>query len=489
MTPFDAEVSRCRAAQAAWARRPVADRVRPAHALRVLLVEHADELTAAVEADVGRRPGEVVATDLLPSAAACRFLERRAARVLRPRKVGDRPLWLLGCRDVVYRRPHGVVGVIGTWNYPVFLNVVAITHALAAGNGVLWKPSEVAPRTAGVLSELFHRAGVPSDLLVRLTAAREAGPRLAEADVDFVHFTGSEAVGRKLAARLGERLVPSVLELSGVDAMLVLGDADARLAARAAWYGATLNAGQTCVAVRRAFVHRSLIEEFVAELKPLVEAASPVRLALESQAARARHLLAEARAAGAAVVVPAAKSAAASAYPDCVPPALVLSETANHAIFREASFAPLLAVAPFNTVEQAVALHNACAFGLSASVFTADAAGAETIAARLHTGSVVVNDAIAPTAHPATPFGGRGASGWGATQGEEGLLAMTVPQVVTRRRGTFRPHIDAAVTGDRAADDVTRGLLRLSHARGLRERWRGLKQVVRGMRNTGKPPG
>jgi acyl-CoA reductase-like NAD-dependent aldehyde dehydrogenase len=489
MTPFAAEVSRCRVAQTAWSRRPVGDRVRFVRELRRLLVEHADELTAAVEADVGRRPGEVVATDLLPSAAACRFLERRAERILRPRKVGDRPLWLMGCRDVVHRRPHGVVGVIGTWNYPVYLNVVAISQALVAGNGVLWKPSEVAPRTAGALHELFQRAGVPADLLIRLTATREAGPRLAEADIDFIHFTGSEAVGRKLAARLGERLIPSVLELSGADAMLVLDDADAQLAARAAWYGATLNAGQTCVAVRRAFVHRSRIEEFVAELKPLIEAAAPVRLALESQAVRARQLLAEARAAGAAVVVPVAKSAAVSAYPDCVPPAVVLSETANLAIFREASFAPLLAVAPFSTVEQAVALHNACAFGLSASVFTADATEAATIAARLHTGSVVVNDAIAPTAHPATPFGGRGASGWGVSQGEEGLLAMTAPQVVTVRRGTFRPHIDAAVTGDRAADDVTRGLLRMNHAHGLRERWRGLKQLIRGIRDTGKSTG
>jgi aldehyde dehydrogenase (NAD+) len=96
----------------------------------------------------------------------------------------------------------------------------------------------------------------------------------------------------------------------------------------------------------------------------------------------------------------------------------------------------------------------------------------------------VVNDVIVPTAHPATPFGGRRASGWGITQGEEGLLGMTVPQVVSTRSGTFRPHVDAGLTGDPAAFDVARGALRLTHGRGLGERWRGFKQLLGGLRRT-----
>jgi Aldehyde dehydrogenase family len=106
------------------------------------------------------------------------------------------------------------------------------------------------------------------------------------------------------------------------------------------------------------------------------------------------------------------------------------------------------------------------------------------IARRLKAGAVVVNDVIVPTAHPGTPFGGRGVSGWGVTQGREGLLQMTVPQVVTVRKGSFRPHVDALLNRDPAAGDVARGLLRLGHGRTLGERWRGLKQLVRGMWRT-----
>src|SRR5205814_286741 len=138
------------------------------------------------------------------------------------------------CRDVVHRRPWGVVGVIGTWNYPLYLNAGQVAQALVAGNGVLWKPSEYVPRTADVTHRLFLDAGFPPGLFAKLPATREAGPPLAEAEVDYVVFTGSEAVGRRLAARLGERLVPSTMELSGCDAMLVLEDARARPAAKAA---------------------------------------------------------------------------------------------------------------------------------------------------------------------------------------------------------------------------------------------------------------
>ena len=148
--------------------------------------------------------------------------------MLAPRTIGSRlrPTWLMGCRDAVHRRPWGVVGIIGTWNYPIYLNAVQAAQALVAGNAVLWKPSENAPRTADLTHALFLEAGFPRDLFQKLPATREAGPQLADADVDHIVFTGSDAVGRKLAARLGERLVPSTLELSGCDAMFVLADAD-----------------------------------------------------------------------------------------------------------------------------------------------------------------------------------------------------------------------------------------------------------------------
>jgi len=482
MSLLTSAVARCRAAQPAWAARAVSDRLRVVREFRYLLVERADALTAAVAADIDRPPAEVVASELLPTASACKFLWQTAARALRPRRIGWRPLWLMGCRDTVHRRPHGVVGLIGTWNYPVFLNAVPILHALTAGNGVAWKPSELAPQTAEVLATLFRAAGVPDDVLVRLPATREAGPELVEADIDFLHFTGSDTVGRKLATRLGERLIPSALELSGCDAVYVLKDANVPLAARAAWYGATLNRGQTCIASRRAFVHRSVYDQFVDVLKPLVEAEPPMKLVTPGQVEKARHLLADSEA-------PILSGAACAVGPRALTPSVVLDPPANAPINTAAMFAPLLAVIPFDDLDAAVLADHRCPFGLAAAAFTADPAAADALAARLPVGMVTVNDVIAPTAHPETPFGGRRASGWGVTQGTDGLLQMTVPQVVTHRKGTFRPHVESALTADPSADATVRGMLRFTHSRTVWGRFRGFWQLVGGMRKYGKRMG
>src|SRR5439155_13487648 len=244
-------------------------------------------------------------------------------------------------------RPHGVVAVIGTWNYPLFLNGVQIVQALTAGNGVLWKPSEVSTHSAPLLHSLLLRAGFPADLVQLLPATREAGLAVAEADVDHVVFTGSAATGRKLAARLGERLVSSTLELSGCDALFVLPDADVDLAARAAWFGATVNRGQTCIAVRRAFVHRAVYPAFVEAVRKQLAAAGPMRLALEGQVRQADRLAADAAALGGQVLAPPAGAVAGGDGRTCVP-RVVVGATPAMAVCREDCFAPLLAVLPFD---------------------------------------------------------------------------------------------------------------------------------------------
>ncbi|MBL8867204.1 MAG: aldehyde dehydrogenase family protein [Planctomycetia bacterium] len=464
MTRFSNECARARAAQAAWSQRPIRERLSPIREFRYRLVESAAALCSAAQADVKRSPDELVATDLVPTASAAKFLERRAASILAPRRVGDRPLWLWGCRDTVHRRPRGVVGLIGTWNYPVFLNAVPILHALAAGNAVLWKPSELAPRSAEILHELFLHAGFPPDLVQRLPATRDAGPALVESAIDFLHFTGSEPVGRAIARRLGERLIPSTLELSGCDAMFVLKDADLDLAAKLARYGSTLNHGQTCMAVRRVLVARPAFAAFLERLRSLLSPDRP-DLAMPGEADRRDRLLTDARAAGCEVI-------------EGNPTVIVNTKgERNLAANREALFAPLLTVTPFDSLDEALERDGETKLKLTASIITSDTEAARILAARLPVGCITINDVIVPTAHPGTPFGGRGASGWGSTQGMEGLLEMTVPQVITNRSGKFRPHAEPGGSGD-----VPRGYLRLVHGRGFRERWRGFRQLFAGLR-------
>ena len=467
MTPFADESHAAHAAQVSWSALSLRQRLRPVRELRALLVERRDALTAAIEADVERPPAEVVATDVLPSASACKYLLTDAARVLKDRRAGRTPLWLTGSRDVVSRRPRGVVGVLGTWNYPLFLNLVPVAHALTAGNAVLWKPSENTPRFAAEFAALFAAAGYPAGLVQTLPATREAGPQLAEAAIDFLHFTGSEAVGRKLAARLGERLIPSVLELSGCDALIVMPNADVKLAARAAWYGLTLNKGQTCLAVRRMLVHADVRDAFVAELQGHAAKSGPLRLLKAGQVGQARRLLTEAagRDTVAAPGTPGDREFA---------PTVILDADPTLGVCREAIFAPLAALMTYRTVDELLALDAACPYALGASVFGSPVPG-------LRSGVVTGNDVIVGTAHPATPLTGRDSSGWGSTQGDEGLLEMTVPQVHSGRSGRFRPHLDAALDPRPGDDAIVEGTLRLTHGRGVGERLRGFTQMLRGI--------
>src|SRR5262249_15447030 len=158
---------------------------------RRLLVAERDCVAAAVGRDLGKPADEALAADVLPLADACCFLQQEASRLLRPRRVPSRlrPAWLLGQKDTVHRRPPGLVGILGPWTYRVSLNGVQITQALPAGNGVVWKPSEVAPASADVLIDLLGRADYPDGLVQKLPATREAGKELAEAEIDHVVFT------------------------------------------------------------------------------------------------------------------------------------------------------------------------------------------------------------------------------------------------------------------------------------------------------------
>ncbi len=477
---LDDSLPRARRAQSTWSRLSLRHRLSLVRSFRHLLVEHCDALCAAVARDLDKPSHETLACEVLPLADACRFLERRAACLLRPRRlsISSRPLWLWGQRDTVLRRPRGVVAIIGTWNYPLYLNGTQIVQGLTAGNAIVWKPSEVAPASAAVLHDLLLRAGFPADLCPMLEPTRRAGEALIEADIDHLVFTGSASTGCAIACRLGERLIPSTLELSGCDALFVLNDADVPLAARAAWFGTTLNRGQTCLASRRIFVQRDVYSAFVEALRSEARRASAVALALPAQTRLAERLVREALAEGGRLLL----ETPAASDDRCVPQA-VIDARPDMALCREASFAPIAAVLPFDSVEEALGMERQCPYALGASIFTKDERRARHLAESLRAGMVTINDVIVSTAHPATPFGGSGASGWGSTQGVEGLLEMTVPQVVSARSGSFRPHYELALGQDaRRQEEMLRGLLQSAHAPTWFQRLRGWLRLVRGAR-------
>lgn len=395
---------------------------------RRLLAEHTESLCALAHEELGKDPFETLTSDLVPLLSSCRWHERHARRVLRPARVRGRTLWQLGQRHRVQRAPRGRVAIIATWNYPIQLLGVQLVQAVIAGNAVVVKPTERAPRTQALLLDLARRAGLGEDRLSWTPATREAGERLlADEGLDHVIFTGSTAVGRTIARALAESLTPSTLELTGCDSAIVLSDADPELAARSVYFGLCLNRGQTCMAPRRAIVNTRAHEPFVNALRALSESHPAARLADDPERERCESLVTEAVALG-------GERLGDSFVVNGCPPqaALALGEF----------FGPALAVLVAETDEHALELHSRFGQHLSTSLYSRKARSASRLAAHLGAGVVTINDTLIPTAHPGASVLGRGPSGWGESRGELGLLAMTRPVFVSRTSSRVRTPVD-----------------------------------------------
>lgn len=250
-------------AQGHWARTPVKARLRVIKKLRHLLSEHADHLARTVRHPVD----EVLLSEILPLAEACEFLERRATRLLAPVREGrsGRPVWLWGVDLEIRREPLGIVMVIGPANYPLFLPAVQAVQALAAGNAVVIKPGVGGSDALAMFANLVQQAGLPDGLITVLDERPEAAQPWLRS-VDKVFLTGSSQTGTTVLQTLAAAGTPSVMELSGLDALIVLGDADLELAARAIDFGLRWNSGDTCIAPRRVFVHTSRHADLRAKL-------------------------------------------------------------------------------------------------------------------------------------------------------------------------------------------------------------------------------
>jgi len=271
-----AEIS---ATQARWALIPLRERLSIVHELRHLIAENADALATAAAAVSDRPLAEKLASEVLPLADACRWLERNAARVLVPRRCGSRgrPFWMTGVSFEVQRQPFGNVLVIGPGNYPLFLAAVHTLHAIIAGNAVLLKPAPGTRAVALAFARLAIEAGLDPALLTILPETVEAARDAIISGVDMVIFTGSSENGREVLALLAETNTPSIMELSGEDAVIVLADADLDLVTRALRFGRRLNDGKTCIAPRRLIVDESVAEILLTRL----DAAGIPRLMIE----------------------------------------------------------------------------------------------------------------------------------------------------------------------------------------------------------------
>jgi acyl-CoA reductase-like NAD-dependent aldehyde dehydrogenase len=432
----EAEIAAARAAQAGWAAVPLRHRLRTVRRARHLIAGRVDELVAAVDGSLARRRGETLAAEVLPLAQACRFLERRAGRVLRPRRAGSVVSRLVPFVPAVEvrREPFGVVLIVGPGNYPLFLPGGQVLQALAAGNAVVLKPGSGGRAAATALARVLYDAGLPRRALSVLDESVDSGRRAVESEVDKVVLTGSFETGRAVLRRLAARVVPATVELSGCDAVFVLPGAEVDLAARALAFGLRLNEGATCVAPRRVFAPAGMAGDLGRRLAAAL-AEMPACAPDPARAERVAGLVAEAESMGARLVT----GRCATGRP--VLPAVVADASPEMRLLQEDVFAPVLSIVAVRTIDEAVRGSAACPYALGASVF-GDAREAGRLAGRIAAGVVVINDMIAPTADARVPFGGRGRSGYGVTRGAEGLLEMTRPKAIVLSRGRWRPHLE-----------------------------------------------
>jgi acyl-CoA reductase-like NAD-dependent aldehyde dehydrogenase len=405
---------------------------------------------------------------------------RHARRVLRPRRVRSGLAAINQASSVEYQ-PLGVIGVIGPWNYPVFTPVGSIAYALAAGNAVVFKPSELTPATGDWLVRSFGEAlgvfGEPMPVLQLVTGAGSTGEALARSGVAKIAFTGSAATARKVMAAAADTLTPVVAECGGKDALLVAADADLDAAADAAAWGSMSNAGQTCIGIERVYVADAVYHSFlerltkrVAELRPGSDPAAaygPMTSPAQGEIV-ARHV-ADALARGGR------RSVAGFTAPDLwkeasyLPP-VILTDVPEHSMaVTQETFGPTVTVTSVVNLAEAVSFANASRYGLGSAVFTKDRSAGLAAARSLRTGMTSVNSALGFVQVPALPYGGVGESGFGRIHGPDGLREFTRSKAITRQR--MRPLLNVT-SFSRSDRDMRRivTLMTLLHGRLYRPR-------------------
>jgi acyl-CoA reductase-like NAD-dependent aldehyde dehydrogenase len=464
----NAVVARAGEAAGWWAEQGFAGRRTLLGQWRKLLVKRLDQLAEVVSTETGK-PLDDARLELVLAVDHLAWAARHAERVLGRRKVGA-GLLMSNQRATLSYPPFGVVGVIGPWNYPVFTPMGSIAYALAAGNAVVFKPSELTPGVGHALADTFadalRAAGHDQPVLQVVTGFGETGAALCRSGVGKLAFTGSTATGRRVMVACAENLTPVLIECGGKDPLIVDADADLDAAADAAVWGGMSNAGQTCVGVERVYVVEPVADEF---LRRVVARAYAVRAGADPSAdfgpmtmpAQLDVVAGQVRDAldkGAHALV----GGMASVRAPYVEPVVLTDVPEDSTAITQETFGPLITVNRVPDAEEAITRANATAYGLGASVFSAK--HGEEIAARLRCGMVAVNGVITFAGVPALPFGGVGDSGFGRIHGEDGLREFARAQAVTRQR--FAPPI-SVMTFTRGKRSMRRiiALVRAVHGR------------------------
>lgn len=427
-----AAVMRARAAQPGWAALGVKARIRLLCRWADSLWREPDPLLDIICAETGKTRLSAF-NELFVVDNTLAYYRYHGPRLLRPQT--RRVLFPVFQWARVHYKPHGVAGFITPWNFPYLLAFCDVIPALIAGNTAVIKPSELTPFTAHYGVDRMHKAGIPADVVQIVDGAGETGAALVE-QVDYLAFTGSTAVGRKVAARAAERLIPYSLELGGNDPLIVLRDADLDQAVAGTLIGAMENAGQACTSVERVYVEAAIYEAF---LERLQARAADLKLGTgyddhvgslknERELLRTEAHIDDAVRKGARLLVGGKRR------PDLGPlffePTILVGVDHSMAVIQAETFGPLVAVMPVADAAEAVRLANDTPYGLSGGLYTRDLQLGERLALQMDSGDVSINRPLSIWGAPAAPMGGQKTSGSGRRNGPEGLRRFVASQTI-----------------------------------------------------------
>ncbi|WP_395858458.1 aldehyde dehydrogenase family protein [Arthrobacter echini] len=428
---LDAAVAAARAVQPGWGALTHSQRSHYLNLAADAVEAHAEPLAVLLSREQGKPLNGPNARFEVGACAA--WLRATASFELEPEVLVDDE----GGLAELHYRPLGVVGAIGPWNWPMMISVWQLAPALRMGNTVVMKPSEYTPLSVLALAHVLNTA-MPADVLHVVSGGREVGEALAShPHVDKIMFTGSTATGKAIIRSSADTVKRLTLELGGNDAGIVLPDADPKAIAEDLFWGAFINTGQTCAALKRLYVHENIYEDVVVALAGVAEA-MPMGVGLDennvlgplqnkAQYDIVANLVRAATDAGARVVVGANPRADQPGY--FYPTTLIADIDNNNPLVTEEQFGPALPIIKYSNVDEAIAMANALDVGLGASVWSADPAQAREVAARIEAGTVWINKHGA--VDPRMPFGGAKQSGYGLEFGIEGLKGLGSPQVIS----------------------------------------------------------
>lgn len=419
-----------RARTSEWAGKPVRERIRLLRRFQGVLIAALDEITAVINQDCGKSRQDAL-IEAFVTVDVLQHQLKHAQKWLRRKRVSSGLYVFKRC--YVEPRPHGLVGVIAPWNYPLALSLPPVLSALLAGNTVMLKPSEVTPATGALIETLFGRIPELAKYVRVLHGDGSVGAAMVDSGVEYIFLTGSPETGRVVMKNSAKTLTPVACELGGKDPMIVMGDADINAAAKWGVWGAFFNAGQTCMAVERVYVQDSVYDSFV---EKVVEEVQRLQVGYSSQKRSPYYLgpisdprqlkiiqrhLEDALQKGAKILT------GGKSEGNFIEPTILVDIDHDMLVMQEETFGPLMPIMKVRDIEEAIRLANDSRYGLGASIWSENLERAERVAEKIQAGTILINDTIAQFAVPALPFGGIKDSGSGRIHGKEGLLQFTLP--------------------------------------------------------------